>query len=138
MTAARQSRRSDLKLHAGEIVGVAGVSGNGQTALVEVLTGQRHLQTGTLLADGQPFVPTRRAMALHKVFSLPEDPLHNATVPKMTVAENLAFRSFDRAPIATARWWLSPDLIHRQARELISRYPSQDAVDGDPAGGSVG
>ena len=61
-------------------------------------------------------------MALHKVFSLPEDPLHNATVPKMTVAENIAFRNFDRAPIATARWWLSPDLIRRQARDLIARY----------------
>jgi simple sugar transport system ATP-binding protein len=112
----------NLKLHEGEIVGIAGVSGNGQTALVEVLTGQRQLQAGALLADGQPFVPTRRAMVRHKVFSLPEDPLHNATVPKMTVAENIAFRSFDRTPIATAGWLLSPDLIRRQARDLIARY----------------
>ncbi len=44
-----------LKLHAGEIVGIAGVSGNGQSALVEVLTGQRPLRTGRLLADGRRF-----------------------------------------------------------------------------------
>ena len=130
-----------LKLHAGEIVGIAGVSGNGQTALVEVLTGQRRLHSGKLLADGHAFVPTRAAMAHHKVFSLPEDPLRNATVPKMTVAENLAFRSFDRAPIATARWWLSPHLMRRQARDLITRYRVKTASTETPleflSGGNV-
>lgn len=131
----------NLKLHAGEIVGIAGVSGNGQSALVEVLAGQRPLRSGGVLADGRDFQPTRAAMMRCKVFGLPEDPLKNATVPKMSVAENIAFRSFDRPPIATAKWWLSPSSMRRQARGLIARYrvktPSTDTPVEDLSGGNV-
>ncbi len=131
----------DLKLCAGEIVGIAGVSGNGQSALVEVLSGQRPLRSGRLLADGKEFVPSRDAMARCKLFGLPEDPLRNATVPKMSVAENMAFRTFDQPPLASARWWLSPGPMRQQARSLIARYhvktPSTDTPVEHLSGGNV-
>ena len=94
----------NLKVHAGEIVGIAGVSGNGQSALVEVLSGQRAADA-TAASSSTASASSRRAahMDRFKVFGLPEEPLKNATVPRMSVAENIAFRSFDKPPIASAR-----------------------------------
>ncbi len=82
----------DLKVRPGEIVGVAGVSGNGQSELVEALSGQRPIKLGQVLIRDQNFEPTRDHFDRFKVFGLPEEPLKNATVPTMSVAENMAFR----------------------------------------------
>jgi simple sugar transport system ATP-binding protein len=112
----------DLKVHAGEILGLAGVSGNGQVELLEILAGQRPLADGRIFVQGKPFTPKRAEMDLMKVFSLPEEPLKNATAPRMSVAENLAFRSFDKAPLAKARWFLSGKEIRAKAEGLIERY----------------
>ena len=131
----------NLKVHAGEIVGIAGVSGNGQSELVEVLSGQRELRDGRIFIHNVGFEPTREAMARLKVFGLPEEPLKNATVPTMTVAENIAFRSFDRPPMASLGWWLKPGPIREKARELIARYrvktPSTETPIANLSGGNV-
>jgi general nucleoside transport system ATP-binding protein len=112
----------NLKVKAGEIVGIAGVSGNGQSALVEALSGQRPLSDGGIFIGGERFEPKRGHYDRYKVFGLPEEPLKNATVPKMSVAENLAFRSFDKPPIASFGWWISSGPMREMARELIARY----------------
>jgi simple sugar transport system ATP-binding protein len=112
----------NIKVRAGEIVGIAGVSGNGQSELVEVLSGQRPLREGQITVRGEEYEPVRRQMARFKVFGLPEEPLRNAAVPNMSVAENLAFRRFDQAEMAKMGWWLSPGPMRAAARELIGRY----------------
>ncbi len=112
----------NLKVRAGEIVGIAGVSGNGQSALMETLSGQRPLSDGGIFIRGNRFEPTRAAFDRYKVFGLPEEPLKNATVPKMSVAENLAFRSFDKPPVASLGWWMSPGPMREKANDLIARY----------------
>jgi simple sugar transport system ATP-binding protein len=131
----------DLKVKAGEIVGIAGVSGNGQKELVEALSGQRPLTDGRIFVKGEGFEPTRQSFARFKVFGLPEEPLKNATVPKMSVAENMAFRAFDQPPMASLKWWLSPGPMRARARELISRYrvktTSPDAPIETLSGGNV-
>jgi simple sugar transport system ATP-binding protein len=131
----------NLKIHAGEIVGIAGVSGNGQSELVEVISGQREPSSGRIFVHDQPFEPTRQAMDRFKVFGLPEEPLKNATVPIMSVAENLAFRSFDKPPIASLGWWLSPGPMREKARDLIARYriktPSTETPIANLSGGNV-
>jgi general nucleoside transport system ATP-binding protein len=131
----------NLTIRAGEILGIAGVSGNGQAALVEVLAGQRPMRLGQLAIKGEDFTPDRRSMANLKVFGLPEEPLKNAAVPGMTVAENMAFRAFDQPPIATLGWWLSAGPMRRKAEELITRYrvktPSPDAPISQLSGGNV-
>jgi simple sugar transport system ATP-binding protein len=112
----------NLKVKAGEIVGIAGVSGNGQSALVEALSGQRPLSDGGIYINGEFFRPRRGSFDRYKVFGLPEEPLKNATVPRMSVAENLAFRSFDKPPVAKLGWWMSPGPMREKAKELIARY----------------
>jgi simple sugar transport system ATP-binding protein len=113
-------RGVDLQVHRGEIVGVAGVSGNGQAALVEVLSGQRR-HGGTVAVCGEPFAGTRADIARHKFALLPEEPLRNACVGRMTVAENMAFRNFDRPPIGGGML-VRRGALRRQARDLIARY----------------
>jgi ABC-type uncharacterized transport system ATPase subunit len=112
----------DLKVKSGEIVGIAGVSGNGQSALVEVLSGQRQLKDGRIFIHGKPFEPKRADFDRFKVFGLPEEPLKNAAVPRMSVAENIAFRTYDKPPISSLGWWLSPGPMRKKAEDLITRY----------------
>ena len=115
-------RGVSLVVAAGEIVGVAGVSGNGQRELVEVLAGQRRPEAGTVRVGGEPYRRTRAEMRRHGVFVLAEEPLRNACVPAMSVAENLAFSNFDEPPNTRWRLVVSRRAIERQARALIERF----------------
>ncbi len=89
----------DLSVACGEILGVAGVSGNGQRELVEALVGQRPRLAGTVHVKGAPYHATREENHRLKVRSLPEEPLKNACVADMSVAENMALRDFDQSPL---------------------------------------
>jgi len=111
-----------FKVHAGEIVGMAGISGNGQKELIEVLAGQRDAQRGNVRVDGQPFGRTRRELERKGVSLLTEEPLANAAVRSMTVTENLALRQFDRAPLAIGGVVLKRRALRPFARRLIARY----------------
>jgi simple sugar transport system ATP-binding protein len=102
-------------IHAGEIVGVAGVSGNGQRELVEVLAGQRQATTGTILVQGMPFEPTREQIVRHKIYCLPEEPLQNTCVGNMSLAENLSFRNFDVKPHAVGGWLINRHMMRRRS-----------------------
>lgn len=130
-----------LTIHEGEIVGVAGVSGNGQRELVEVLAGQRQAVAGTIRVQDQPFQPTREKIMRHKMFCLPEEPLQNTCVGHMTVSENLAFRNFDVVPHAIGGWLISRSALRRSAFGLIERYnikpPHPDIPIQSLSGGNV-
>lgn len=130
-----------LLVRPGEIVGIAGVSGNGQSELVEILAGQRSSHAGHILVQGEPYDASRRQMLRHKVSLLPEEPLQNACVGRMSVADNMAFRQFDQPPYARGGWWLSKRRIRAAAREMIARYnvrtPGPDAPIASLSGGNV-
>lgn len=111
----------NLTVHAGEIVGIAGISGNGQRELVEVLAGQRSPTTGSIHVNGEPYTATRAEMYKHRVFALPEEPLRNACVPHMSVAENMALRTFDRPPQAKG-FLLILKQIRQMAQGLIHQF----------------
>jgi general nucleoside transport system ATP-binding protein len=112
----------NLTVHAGEIVGIAGVSGNGQKELVEVLAGQRVPTQGSIQVNRELYGATRAEMARHHVFALPEEPLRNACVPMMSVAENMALRTFDRAPSAQWGWLLIWRAIRARAAQLVQAF----------------
>src|SRR5215472_3518246 len=130
-----------LTVYGGEIVGVAGVSGNGQRQLIEVLAGQREADGGVIRLKGEAYAATRQQMRRSRLSVLPEEPLRNACVARMSVAENLAFREFDRPPFANRAGWLRWPAFRRNAEEKIARYGiktrSPDAPVGDLSGGNV-
>ena len=110
-----------LAVRGGEIVGVAGVSGNGQRELVEALIGQRARAGGEILVSGEPFHATRGEIRRHRVFSLPEEPLRNACVPGLSVAENMTLRNFDRPPQSSGPW-LRRGALRAQAERWIDAF----------------
>ena len=130
----------NLTVHGGEIVGVAGVSGNGQRELIEALLGQRPISSGNVKVKGTPYRATRSEMLRHRLFSLPETPLKNACVPNMSVADNMALRNFDRAPLASGPF-LKRGALREQAKRLIESFsvktPSPEAPIQDLSGGNV-
>jgi general nucleoside transport system ATP-binding protein len=129
-----------LAVRAGEIVGIAGVSGNGQSELVEVLAGQRDATGGRMLVEGEVYFARRAETQRHHLALLPEEPLRNACVGRMSVAENMAMRNFDRPPMANG-FWLSARAMRAAARGLIDRYrvktPGPDAPIASLSGGNV-
>ncbi|MAC79492.1 MAG: ABC transporter ATP-binding protein [Rhodobacteraceae bacterium] len=110
-----------LEVKAGEILGVAGVSGNGQTELMEMLTGQRRLSGGEIRIHGAPYHATRKEQKALKVRYLPEEPLHNACAPRMSVAENIAFRIFDEDG-GKPRFWKNARQILSNAEARIAEF----------------
>jgi simple sugar transport system ATP-binding protein len=136
----RVVRELTLSVRGGEILGIAGVSGNGQRELVETLLGQREAGAGTVRIAGERYRGRRSEIARHGVGSLPEEPLRNACVASMSVAENLALREFDAPPIARAGW-LSPARIAAAALPRIEgfgvRTRGPDAPIGTLSGGNV-
>lgn len=129
-----------LTVHGGEIVGIAGVSGNGQRELMEVLAGQRMATGGQIKVNGQLYTATRAEMVRHRVCCLPEEPLRNASIPNMSVGENLALRCYDRDPMAKG-WMLIWQEIWRSARALIGQFkvktPTAQTPIGNLSGGNV-
>jgi len=110
-----------LQVRAGEIVGVAGVSGNGQRELMEALVGQRERLGGQVHIGKEAYRATREQNQRLNVRSLPEEPLRNACVGDLSVARNMGLRRFDQAPVARAGW-VRGGLLRQQARALIEAY----------------
>ncbi|GHT89201.1 ABC transporter ATP-binding protein [Betaproteobacteria bacterium] len=115
-------RRLSLSVRPGEIVGIAGISGNGQRELTEALLGQRKSVAGDIRINGQHYGATRIEMQREKVYSLPEEPLRNACIAGMTVAENLALRDYDRGELCRHGWRVDRRAIRARARQLIARF----------------
>lgn len=89
-----------LEVRAGEVLGIAGVDGNGQRELAELMTGLRRVESGTLrlVGDARALTP-RQARALG-VAHIPEDRLHHGIVTDFTVAENVSLGRHRKAPFA--------------------------------------
>jgi simple sugar transport system ATP-binding protein len=129
-----------LQVQRGEILGVAGVSGNGQRELVEALVGQRPRLSGRVSVMGETYSATRAENRRLKVRSLPEEPLRNACVGNLSVAENMALRDFDQAPLLQGGL-LRFSVWRSRARAWISEYgiktQGERAPIGSLSGGNV-
>ena len=129
----------DLDVRAGEIVVIAGVQGNGQTELVDAVTGLRHPVAGTILIDGASVHPEPRPFFEAGVGHVPEDRLEDGCVPGFSIAENLVLNTYYRAPFAHGIR-LDVDAIDRSAADLVAsfdvRTPSIYTDIGDLSGGN--
>ncbi|MEO8524544.1 MAG: ABC transporter ATP-binding protein [Caldimonas sp.] len=115
-----------LAVKKGEILGIAGVSGNGQRELVEAIVGQRPRIAGTVHVIGQPYFGRRAENRVLGLRALPEEPLRNASVGDLSVAQNMALRDFDEAPlrqtILPGIGWLRFAAWRERARGWIADY----------------
>lgn len=110
-----------FELRAGEVLGIAGIAGNGQSELVEVLAGLRRPQGGRVLLEGKSLPSDPARLFTLGVAHIPEDRIRMGSVPNMSVAENLALRSFEQPPIAHG-FLLNPKALATQAQEQVRAY----------------
>ena len=115
-------RDVSLTVRAGEVLGVAGVAGNGQRELAEVITGLRPLTAGTVTAAGRRLRggDPREAIAAG-IAHVPEDRLHTGVAPSLSIASNVVLKSYRRGGV-TLGPFLRLRRIRDRAVELISRY----------------
>jgi general nucleoside transport system ATP-binding protein len=112
----------DLVVNAGEVLGIAGVQGNGQTELVEAVMGLRPALAGTVLVDNEDLTSmTTKQILRSGVGYVPEDRSHDGVVKEFSVAENLVLDQYDRAPYGNA-FQLMPAAVDSKARELVEQF----------------
>jgi simple sugar transport system ATP-binding protein len=106
----------------GEIVGIAGVDGNGQSQLIDALSGLRRPLSGKVLLGGREVTGT----SAHDILDLglghiPEDRQRRGLVLEFTLAENLALHDFDKEPYSRFGW-LRPRVMVERARRLLKEF----------------
>ncbi len=115
-------RDLSLTVRAGEIVGVAGVDGNGQSELIDALTGLRRAESGKVTVAGEDVT----AASAHAHFEaglghIPEDRQVRGLVLDFTIAENIALHDYRKAP-DSHHGWLDLGSIVGRARRLITEF----------------
>jgi simple sugar transport system ATP-binding protein len=112
----------DLEVRAGEILGIAGVEGNGQRELVEALAGMRTPLRGSIDVDGIDITHANpREVSTHGVGHVPEDRTKHGVVAAFTIADNLVLNTYFRPPFAKRRMRQLRG-VDRQAEDLVARY----------------
>jgi general nucleoside transport system ATP-binding protein len=110
-----------LEVRSGEILGIAGVSGNGQNLLAGVISGTIPPANGEVLLDGNALMPSPRAMLQAGIGRIPEDRHHEGVVGALSIAENLALEGLDQD--AVQRWgFLRFGAMRRHAETAIRDY----------------
>lgn len=111
-----------LQVFAGEILGIAGVQGNGQTELIEAITGLRSVDSGTITMDGKNITGlTPRLITESGVSHVPEDRQKNGMVSSFLIKDNMRLQSYYRAPYAMGI--LSNDqVINQTAEQWVQAY----------------
>ncbi|MEZ4736106.1 MAG: ABC transporter ATP-binding protein [Caldilineaceae bacterium] len=130
-----------FQVHAGEIVGVAGVQGNGQTELVETITGLRKVNEGQILINGHDLTNAspRRITEVGEICHVPEDRHAYGMVDNYTIADNLVLNTYYQAPYARGLT-IHERAIREHAQALVAtfdvRTPGVDNTGGSLSGGN--
>lgn len=112
----------NINVRKGEIVGLAGVDGNGQTELVEILTGLKEAVSGEIFMNGENVVNNTPKELFEKgITSIPEDRQKHGLVLEFSVAENMVLQNFDKAPYSK-HGVLQGKVIYTHAGELIEKF----------------
>lgn len=130
-----------LEVRSGEILGLAGVSGNGQRELAEVITGLRMPTEGRVFLEGEDISLLSVAERTDRMLSyIPEERMRDGMIRNFTVAENLILREHDKVPYASTGF-LDLKAIARHTDVLIDEYnvktPSQETLVKSLSGGNI-
>ena len=110
-------RGVSFHVRAREIVGIAGVDGNGQTELIDALTGLRRFESGSIQVAGKPYARgTPRGMLDAGVGHIPEDRHRRGLVLEFSIAENIAIHDYCSPPASRFGWLYPRRLVARAAR----------------------
>jgi general nucleoside transport system ATP-binding protein len=109
-------------VRAGEIVGIAGVDGNGQSELIDAIAGLQKIRSGSVELAGRTYdSASAREMLDAGLGHIPEDRQRRGLVLEFTIAENIALHDYAKTP--DAKWgWLFPKRIVQRARGLIREF----------------
>ncbi len=131
-------RGISFDVRAGEIVGLAGVDGNGQTELIDAITGLMKTESGTIEVAGRALRDaSAREMLDAGVGHIPEDRQRRGLVLEFSIAENIALHDYAKAP--SARWgWLFPKRLLARAGSLIREFDVRGGGPLAPAGALSG
>lgn len=131
-----------LKVHSGEILGIAGVEGNGQSELVEVIAGLRELDSGKIIINGRDLSAAssgeiRRSGVVH----IPEDRLKNGMSKEATIAENLLMGKQYQQEFSLNKIQLKQQAVKKEAENLIEQFdirtPGAEVSAGSLSGGNM-
>lgn len=111
-----------LEVKKGEILGIAGIDGNGQSELVEVLTGLRKADSGSILVNGREVLNEKPKTIMEAgIYNIPEDRQKRGLVLDFTVAENMVLQNYNK-PRFAGKGKLNEKNIRSFARELIEKF----------------
>jgi len=133
-------RGISLQVHSGEILGIAGVAGNGQSELAEVITGLREC-TGSIKVGGEEVSNRSPGIAIRQgVSHIPEDRTGVGTAPNLTITENTIMKSYYQEPIGNG-WSINFTEARQHAAQLKEAYdilaPSVETMARKLSGGNL-
>jgi simple sugar transport system ATP-binding protein len=131
----------DLDLYSGEILGLAGVSGNGQRELAEVITGLRSITSGRIVLEGEEIANHRPGPITEMQLAyIPEERMRDGMIQEFSVAENMILRDHEREPYSR-NGFLLLRIIADFADRLIDAFqiktPSRDTTAKSLSGGNI-
>lgn len=117
----------NLDVRAGEVVGIAGIDGNGQSELIQAITGLRKVKSGSITIKGEEVVgKTPRKITEMQVSHVPEDRHRDGLVLQMSVAENIALQTYYKEP-NSKNGILNYNIINEKARQLMQEFDVRGA-----------
>ncbi|HFI0048342.1 TPA: ABC transporter ATP-binding protein [Streptococcus suis] len=123
----------NLDVRAGEVVGIAGIDGNGQSELIQAITGLRKVKSGSITIKGEEVVgKTPRKITEMQVSHVPEDRHRDGLVLQMSVAENIALQTYYKEP-NSKNGILNYNIINEKARQLMEEFDVRGASELVPA-----
>ena len=115
-------RGVSLQVHAGEIVGIAAIAGNGQSELAEVITGLRRCASGRIRVNSEDVTNHSVGHVIHQgVAHVPEDRTHVGSAPSLSITDNVIMKSYRQAPVAHG-WTLDRIAAKHKAESLKEEY----------------
>jgi simple sugar transport system ATP-binding protein len=115
-------KKLSLQLRAGEIVGIAGVAGNGQTELAEVITGLRDVTNGRIQVMEEDITNKPATAAISQgIAYIPADRNRVGSAPNLTLAENLIMKNYRHSPVSQG-WAINLGAMKEQARQLVEDF----------------
>jgi simple sugar transport system ATP-binding protein len=134
-------RGVSLEVRSGEILGIAGVSGNGQRELAESITGLRKTTGGSVVLEGKDITGFPPAEITNRMLSyIPEERMRDGMIKNFTVAENMILREHHKLPYSRSGF-LNLRTIADHTDQLISKFhvktPSRDTMAKNLSGGNI-